>query len=213
VTAGPTPYRLKPIDRTETRAQATFDHWAAFCGKPSAQVLMATWSFAEAVVWPIIPDFLLLPMVIGRPRGAARLLAACIVGSGIGATILYGAASARPAEALRILPHLPLVFQEDIASVEQRLQRDGPLAYLWQPISGIPFKVWGIVGAANGVPTEIALPTVILARSARMAILALVGILISRGFAPFIRDRFIILVGLYVSVFLLGWIKTLSNVG
>jgi 1-acyl-sn-glycerol-3-phosphate acyltransferase len=213
VTRGTIPYRLKPIDRTETRAQEAFDRWAAFCGKPAAHILMAIWSFAEAIVWPIIPDFLLFPMVVGRSSGAGRPLAACIAGSAIGATILYGAASARPTEALRILPHLPLVFAEDIASVERRIERDGPIAYLWQPISGIPFKVWGVMGAVNSLPPEIALPIVIVARSARMVVLALVGILIGRGFAPFIRDRFIILVGLYVIIFVLGWIKTLPNVG
>jgi len=174
---------------------------------------MAIWSFAEAIVWPIIPDFLLFPMVVGRSSGAGRPLAACIAGSAIGATILYGAASARPTEALRILPHLPLVFAEDIASVERRIERDGPIAYLWQPISGIPFKVWGVMGAVNSLPPEIALPIVIVARSARMVVLALVGILVGRGFSPFIRDRFVILVGLYVIIVVLGWIETLPNVG
>ena len=104
------------------------------------------------------------------------------------------------------------MFQEDIASVEQRIQRDGPSAYLWQPISGIPFKVWGIMGAVNGLPAEITLPIAIFARSARMAIVALVGMLMRHRFATFMRDRFMILVGLYIIVFVLGLIKTLPNV-
>ena len=72
---------------------------------------MALWSLLEALVWPIIPDFLLATLVIGRPRRAGSALAACVGGSAIGTAILYAVTLARPADVMRLLLRLPFVFR------------------------------------------------------------------------------------------------------
>ena len=169
---------------------------------------MAIWSFAESIVWPIIPDFLLVLLVIGRPRRAYYSLAACIAGSALGASVLYGLAWIRPAEAARVLPFLPFVFEADIAATQDRVAQDGALAFIEQPVSGIPFKVWGIVGAMNGLPPVLALPIAILARAARMSLVTVAAAFLGARFDRFIRDYWLVLLVVYVTIFVLGWVRT-----
>jgi membrane protein YqaA with SNARE-associated domain len=178
-----------------------------------APLAMAIWAFAEAIIWPIIPDFLLAPMIIAWPRRTSPVLAACIAGSAVGAALIYALAWTWPAEAVRALPHLPLVFEADIAVVRQRIAQDGAFAFLWQPISGIPFKVWAVVAAENAVPPVIALPLAILARAARMTVVATVAALVGARFGQSIRDHWLILLALYVIVFALGWARTFPSSG
>jgi membrane protein YqaA with SNARE-associated domain len=172
---------------------------------------MAVWAFAEAIVWPIIPDFLLAPLVIARPRRAPYILAACIAGSAIGAALIYGLAWTWAAEATRALPYLPLAFEADIADVRERIAHHGAFAFLWQPISGVPFKVWSIVAATSGVSPAMALPIAILARAARMTVIAVVCAPIGARFNRGIRDHWLILLALYVVVFALGWLRTFPS--
>ena len=120
------PGALESSEVGRARSQRAFDRWAAFCDRPSAWALMGLWSFLEALVWPIIPDFL-LALACHRPawtRGSA--LAACVGGSAIGTAILYCVTLARPADVMRLLPRLPFVFGADIESVGRRIKRTVP---------------------------------------------------------------------------------------
>ena len=174
---------------------------------------MAVWSFAESIVWPVIPDFLLVLLAIGRPRRVQYSLAACIAGSAAGASLMYGLASSRPAEAALVIPYLPLAFEADIATVRERFAHDGALAFLTQPTSGIPFKVWAIVGATSGIPPLMAVPIAILARATRMSLVAIAAALLGARFGPVIRDNWLPLLVVYVVIFTLGWTRTFPSGG
>lgn len=194
-------------------SQRWFERWAAFCNRPASLILMAIWAFAESIVWPIIPDFLLVLLAIGRPRGAPYSLAACVAGSAVGAVLLYGFSWARPADAARFLPYIPLVFEADVTSVRERIAQDGSAAFLGQPVSGIPFKVWAIVSATSGIPPFMALPVAVLARAARMTVMALLAAILGAQFGRFIRDRWLWFLLIYLSIFVFGWVRTFPSGG
>jgi 1-acyl-sn-glycerol-3-phosphate acyltransferase len=172
---------------------------------------MALWSFLEALVWPIIPDFLLAALVIGRPKLAGSALIACIGGSAIGTAILYRATLARPADVMRLLRRLPFVFEADIESVAGRIERQGATAFVWQPISGIPSKVWAVVGAAKGLRTRDVLPILTASRAVRMALIAILAELVGSRFSSSIRERFLLLLAFYTSVFVIGWARSMHR--
>ena len=174
---------------------------------------MAVCAVAEAIVWPIIPDVLLGLLVIAQPPRVAKTLTAAIVGSAVGAALLWGLASTSPTEAERVLPHLPLAFEADVVSVRERIAQDGTFAFVRQPISGIPFKVWAIVGATSGLPPMPALAIVVLARAVRMSLVALVAAVLGTWFATRIRDYWLVLLAIYLAVFVLGWIRTFPTGG
>jgi 1-acyl-sn-glycerol-3-phosphate acyltransferase len=202
----------KPSDITRW-SRNSFDRWAAIADTSAGLALMTFWAVAEAIVWPIIPDVLLGLLVLTRPRHVGQALTAAIIGGAVGASLLYVLAWTWPTQAERILPHLPLAFEADVISVRERIAQDGAFAFLWQPISGIPLKVWAIVGATSGLPPVLALPIVILARAARMSLVALVGALLGARFANRIRDYWLVLLGIYMAVFVLGWFRTFPTGG
>jgi hypothetical protein len=194
-------------------SRRSFDRWAAIPDSSAGWRLMVVWAIAEALVWPIIPDVLLGLLVIARPHRVARTLTAAIVGSAVGAVLLYGLASSWPMLAERVLPHLPLAFEADIVSVRESIGQDGAFAFLRQPISGIPFKVWAIVGATSGLPPVPALPIVILARAIRMSLVSFVAAVLGAWFATRIRDYWLVFLAIYVTVFVVGWIRSFPTSG
>jgi membrane protein YqaA with SNARE-associated domain len=194
-------------------SRRSFDRWAAIADSSVGWRLMAIWALAEALVWPIIPDVLLGLLVVIQPRRIARTLTAAIVGSAVGAALVWGLASTWPTEAERVLPHLPLAFEADVVSVRERIAQDGTFAFVRQPISGIPFKVWAIVGATSGLPPMPALAIVVLARAVRMSLVALVAAALGARFTSLIRDYWLVLLAIYLAVFVLGWIRTFPTGG
>ncbi|HEX3246477.1 MAG TPA: hypothetical protein VHX16_13805 [Chloroflexota bacterium] len=172
---------------------------------------MALWSFLEALVWPIIPDFLLAALVIGSPKVAASALAACVGGSAIGTAILYRVALARPAEVMGLLRPLPFVFEADIQSVGGRIERQGAWAFMRQPISGIPSKVWAVVGASKDLRTRDVLPILMASRAVRMALIGILAALAGSRFTTIIRERFLLLLSFYISAFMVGWARSMHR--
>jgi hypothetical protein len=172
---------------------------------------MALWSFLEALVWPIIPDFLLAALVIGSPKVAASALAACVGGSAMGTAILYRVALARPAEVMGLLRRLPFVFEADIESVGERIEGQGAGAFVWQPTSGIPSKVWAVLGASKGLRTRDVLPILMASRAVRMAVIAILAALVGARFTSRIRERFLLLLAIYISAFMVGWARSMHR--
>jgi len=64
--------------------------WAlSFADKPYAVPVMATISFADSSFLPLVPDVLLVPMVLGKPRKAMYYAAVCTLASVAGAVLGY----------------------------------------------------------------------------------------------------------------------------
>ncbi|MGE4606957.1 MAG: hypothetical protein AAEJ52_09475, partial [Myxococcota bacterium] len=46
------------------QSRAAFDRWEGFARSRAGLSVLFVWALAEATVWPIIPDALLVPMVV-----------------------------------------------------------------------------------------------------------------------------------------------------
>lgn len=184
---------------------ATFAWWERWASSRQGTVLMFIWAFAESTVWPIVPDFLLVPMAVGNRRRYDVPLRAAILGMAVGGTGIYLFAFYAPREASRLLPHLPTVHERAIAGARDHLHAHGIWAFLFQPWSGIPLKVWAIVGGAQGLNPLLVIPTFIVARSLRMALLATLARRLAERRIGFVRQFFPFLVMIYVTLFFAGW--------
>lgn len=113
-------------------------HIEDFLSSPQADYLVFTWALMEAVFWYIIPEFLLLLLVFLRVKSRPRLLLYDILGTFIG-TITGIALSTfshiNPATMLYVNQHM-------VDQVQLWYHALGPLALLFQPFSGIPYKVF-----------------------------------------------------------------------
>jgi membrane protein YqaA with SNARE-associated domain len=185
--------------------RATWDWWESFCGSNAATICMFVWALAEAIAWPLIPEFLLVPMAAGNRRRFYLPLAAAILGSALGGIALYLFAFAHPSAALAYLAHLPLTGH-GAGYLQPQFGQQGARAFVAQPLSGIPFKVWAIVGAASArIRPSAAIPIFVIARGARMAVFATLSRVLAGLFTPFFRDFSLFLLATYLVLFFYGW--------
>jgi membrane protein YqaA with SNARE-associated domain len=189
-----------------------YDGWARFSSTRAGLLLMFTWAVAEATIWPLIPDFLLMPMVLTLAAANYRRfflpLAACVTGAALGGIILYLLANSYPEAMLNFVGHLPLVSDRQVALAQSYLKDYGVAAYLYQPWSGAPFKVWGVVGASLRLDPVLVIPVFIVGRAFRMTILAILAALaglFGGKFSGFLRDYSLFVAAIYVVLFLFGW--------
>jgi hypothetical protein len=99
--------------------------------------LVFFWAFSEALVWFVIPEFLLFLIIFMRVKHKIHLLwydiAGTVAGSIIGLTIM--------------LPHslflqIPFVYQKMIVTAHAWYDQLGIWALIHQPFSGVPYKVF-----------------------------------------------------------------------
>jgi membrane protein YqaA with SNARE-associated domain len=165
---------------------------------------MFAWALAEATVWPILPDFLLIPMAAANRRRFHVPLAAAVLGmaAGCATTVLF--AYRAPRRAWGVLRQLPLVHEQQIDVARRHLAAHGTAAFLFQPWSGVPSKIWAVVAGAERTNPWPALPALVIARSLRMAVLAGAARMLAGRFGGAIRDHSIVLAATYVGVFSFG---------
>lgn len=195
----------EPLPAGIRACRAAYDRWARLASGRVGVPLMLAWAFAEATVWPIIPDFLLVPLAAVAGRRLPRLLLAAIGGMALGGAVTYLFAWFAPEPARTLLLQLPTVNERQLAFTHDRLARDGVSAFVAQPWSGVSYKVWGVVAADNGIPPWSAIPVFVLARAFRLALTGTVAWLVGRRFQPWLRDRSLAVALIYLVLFLAGW--------
>jgi 1-acyl-sn-glycerol-3-phosphate acyltransferase len=185
--------------------RAAFDWWQRLASRRTGVALMFGWAVAEATVWPVIPDFLLAPMAAANRRHFYVPLAASILGAAVGGVLLFLFAAYAPDGAYRVLQHVPMVRESQIAAANRELVARGAAGYFVQPWSGIPFKVWAVVGGALGLSPWRAIPAFVLGRGLRMALGATLARVLAGRFPRFVRDFSLFLAAIYAVVFFYGW--------
>jgi membrane protein YqaA with SNARE-associated domain len=95
------------------------------------------WGFAEALSWPVLPEFALGVAVVAAPRQAPRLAGLAAAGSLTGGAAMYLLAAHGWA------PPGPLTTPRMHATAAAQVATEGARAITRQPLSGIPYKVYG----------------------------------------------------------------------
>lgn len=128
----------------------------------AAVVVMFLWAFAEALVWPLIPDASLAILVAARPRRWLPLTIATVAGSVAG-----GAAGWFAASHGWTWPQ-PLTTPRMHAAVATWLA-DGAAGLAHQPLSGVPYKVFVAAAPPAGVDLGAFVLETLRYRGARLA--------------------------------------------
>jgi 1-acyl-sn-glycerol-3-phosphate acyltransferase len=129
-------------------------------------ILALGWGVAEALWWPIVPDFLLLALVPLVPRRWWKLAAAASAGSVVGGA--FGYALGGTISPNDLLGAAPLITERMAQTARDWLVDFGPPAILRQPLSGIPYKVFVFTGRDIGVDFSGFLLFSAIARSMRI---------------------------------------------
>jgi 1-acyl-sn-glycerol-3-phosphate acyltransferase len=110
---------------------------AAFAGTSVGLLVMAAWAFGEALVLPLLPEFALAILGVAAPRRAVRLALAAAAGSLVGGALMYVLA------VNSVSTPAPLTTPRMHAAAAQQVSAEGAAAMRQQPMSGVPYKVYG----------------------------------------------------------------------
>jgi membrane protein YqaA with SNARE-associated domain len=113
-----------------------------FAQSAKGDKLLALWSFMEAIVWFIFPDFLLFPLVLLAPEKATRRIVIAMTTSILGAIVMVLLLVTVPLEVTNLIFKLPFTHQAMLLKIDALAQSYSHWSVLFQPFSGIPAKVW-----------------------------------------------------------------------
>jgi 1-acyl-sn-glycerol-3-phosphate acyltransferase len=188
--------------------QLVFDRWRRFSISREGPVLLFVWAVVEAIFWPIVPDFILVPIAAAGGTRYWRLLGAAVAGSCLGGAAMYLFSYFMPGLAQSILPHLPVIQEFMIQKAIAALNQQGAMAFWTQPWSGVSFKIYAVEAAARGLNPALILPISFLARALRMLVDSLVGVLLVWRFPNFFRNYWIYVSLAYLFIITFVWVST-----
>lgn len=186
-------------------SRAVFDRWAAFARSGRGPAALFLWATAETLVWPVMPDALLVPLAASAPGAVARLWLTAVGGNALGSALLSLFGWWRPAQARAILVRLPGVQPWMLERANRLLAERGLAAFWLQPWTGISLKIFGVLAAGQRFAPWQVVPIAVAARALRLAlsggVAALLGWRLRRG----LRDGFLFLALAYVLLGGYGW--------
>ncbi len=193
---------------TATAARARFRTLEAFADGRLGLVLVFVWGFAEATVWPIIPDVIVGLLALVMPCRAVRLFVAMTAGAVAGSAVLWVASIVAPEAVHAMLLALPGIHPPMLADAAAAVAGGDPLS-MAQLGPGTPLKVYTWAWAVGpGVPTPL-VAGVILNRIARVGPVVLVMAILGSAAPAFLRrfDRLVLAVYAvaYVALYAVYW--------
>ena len=108
-----------------------------FLASKQANWLVFFWAFGEALVWFVIPEFLLLLVIFLRIHRKRQLLFFDIYGTMAGTAVAY--IINLP---VHLIDKLPYIQPKMVEQTEVWFQQHGILGLIYQPFSGVPYKVF-----------------------------------------------------------------------
>jgi len=148
--------------------------WAAH---PKAPWYLGALSFVEAIIFPVMPEVMLAPMVLAKPERWARYATISLVGSVLGALVGYALGHwafdfVRPL--LADLGWLPRI-DEYVAELTKDVQQHPWSAFWTLVLAGflpIPLKIFTWASGIVGVPMLAFVASMIVGRGKRVFLLA-----------------------------------------
>ncbi len=155
-------------DRERPPARVTwFERARRLATSRAGLALLFAWGAAEALAWPIVPDAVVALLAVAAPRRALVLASAAVAGSVAGGLGAYALGSLFGSG---LLEHLPMVTERMIEAVSGWFAVEGGAALRHQPLSGVPFKVFGLQAADHGVGVGAFAWGTVLARAPRIVL-------------------------------------------
>ncbi len=112
-------------------------HLEYFFTSKYANWLVFFWAMGEALIWFVIPEFLLILLIFMRIQRKKELLFYDIYGTAIGTLIAFAIQIPE-----RLINKLPYVQPNMVLQVRHWFEAHGIFGLVYQPFSGVPYKVF-----------------------------------------------------------------------
>lgn len=157
-------YRRKHPHEPGTKLEFNREAEYFFLSK-QANYLVLFWALGEAIFWFVIPEFLLIMMIFMRIRRKKELLVYDIAGTLIGTTIALGMHLSNSA-----ISQLAYIQPKMVEQTEVWYRTHGIWGLIYQPFSGVPYKVFTLTAHHYGFFLLAFLAVAIVVRMSRYVI-------------------------------------------
>lgn len=145
------------------------------------------WGLAEAALFFIVPDVLLSWIALGDVRRALRASLWALGGALVGGGIMYAWGVTDLATARVVLDALPAINEALLDGVAASMQSHGAWAITIAPLQGVPYKIYAVHAAGNGIGPFAFFAVSVLARLMRFILVILLAALLARWAAALAR--------------------------
>ncbi|MDO4773978.1 MAG: hypothetical protein Q4A37_02530 [Candidatus Saccharibacteria bacterium] len=174
----------------------------AFFHAPEAKLLIIAWVFAESLFWFVAPEFLLVFMLfLPKKRGTKIILydfIGILAGTVVGLLLPLS---------ISFINHTPYVYPGMLTSVSEWYQSYGIFGLLFQPFSGIPYKVFIAEAVTIGLPFVSFIVVAVAIRMTRYAVFFFTFQFIRRFTHTFIGRHFFVYTIIVLVVFSISLLK------
>ena len=177
-----------------------------FFASKQANYLVFFWAMGEALVWFVIPEFLLLLIIFMRIKRKRELLYYNIFGT-IAGTVLAFSINL-PAHLIEKLPYIQPAMTQQVAAW---FEKSGIFALIHQPFSGIPYKVFAYLAPNYHILIILFIITAIVVSVARYLIVYLVLNLIYPLLHRYVYRNYVYLFLVVVFIFSLLFIRIYNS--
>lgn len=172
-----------------------------FFGSRESDALVLTWAAAEAVIWYIIPEFLLILLIFMKVKRKFDLVKYDIIGTIIGTLVALWWRLPRNS-----FIHLPYIRPRMLAQVDTWYRQHGILGLAHQPFSGVPYKVFNHEAVNYHFFIPLFILIAIIARMVRYVVAYEVTKALYPALHPFVRKHygwlFVIATGIFTFLLL-----------
>ena len=153
-----------------------------------AVLILAAASFAEAIIFPVPPDPLLIAIAIAQPENAVWLGALTTVASVAGAVVGHalGGRLGRP-----LINRI--ASERRVATVERMFQKYGAWAIVAAAVTPVPYKVFAITAGVLGMNRTTFIVASLIGRGLRFLTLGVVIYFYGESVKEFIDENFNVL--------------------
>lgn len=170
---------------------------------PGALWLSATWGWAEAILFFIVPDLWLGFVALYAPRRMLVTLGAIMVGAALGAVCLYVATLAFGADLSAVIVALPGSLPTDVEQARAELAEQGAIASLNGVLQALPVKTYIHASALEGIGLVEVVVFTLLNRIERLLLFGVVMALVGWLGRRFITRWPVLAAGLYLAAWVI----------
>ncbi|MBU6449171.1 MAG: VTT domain-containing protein [Rhodospirillales bacterium] len=182
-----------------------YDRLLALSARPTAPIWLFAVAMAEASIFPLPPDVLLIPMALAKPRRALLFALIATLGSVLGGAIGYGIGYAllnRLAQPIIHFYHYDAAF----AAFQHKFAEYGAAIILIKGLTPIPYKIVTIAAGAAKFNFWAFMGLSFITRGTRFLLEAVLLRFFGEPARVFIEQRLGLITGLFAALLVAGFL-------
>ncbi len=129
------------------------DRMRSFSSSPYTRAGSGLWGLGEGIFFFIVPDVITTLAGLFRLRAGLMAMAFSIVGSLLSAVSMYLLVAALGESTMvHFVGSVPFISQQMVGDVSRQLAESGLAALVLAPLQAVPYKIYSVEAAVQGIP-------------------------------------------------------------